>query len=108
MDAVETETARIPTVGLGTWQSTGTECTQTVRTALDAGYRHIDTAQQFDLLPVVNGEDSHGTAPLDWDIRVCASLGGCSRLESVSPAELNDARLGQTAVIAIPQRGSHA
>jgi hypothetical protein len=36
-----------------------------------------------------------------WDIRVCASLGGCSRLESVSPAELNDARLGQTAVTAI-------
>jgi len=48
MDAVETETARIPTVGLGTWQNTGTECTETVRTALDAGYRHIDTAQQYD------------------------------------------------------------
>jgi diketogulonate reductase-like aldo/keto reductase len=47
MDAVETETARIPKLGLGTWQNTGTECTRTVRSALEAGYRHIDTAQHY-------------------------------------------------------------
>jgi 2,5-diketo-D-gluconate reductase B len=48
MEVVETKTARIPKIGLGTWQNTGTECTETVCSALEAGYRHIDTAQQYD------------------------------------------------------------
>lgn len=37
----------IPTVGLGTWRLTGEQCRETVRTALELGYRHIDTAQQY-------------------------------------------------------------
>jgi diketogulonate reductase-like aldo/keto reductase len=37
----------VPTVGLGTWRLTGTECHDAVRTALDLGYRHIDTAQAY-------------------------------------------------------------
>ncbi|MFD1588452.1 aldo/keto reductase [Halorientalis brevis] len=48
MEVVETATARIPKLGLGTWQNTGEACTQTVQTALDAGYRHIDTAQHYE------------------------------------------------------------
>ena len=39
--------ARIPALGLGTWQNTGPQCTETVRTALDLGYRHVDTAQIY-------------------------------------------------------------
>ncbi|UPV76468.1 aldo/keto reductase (plasmid) [Halorussus limi] len=48
MEYVETGGARIPKLGLGTWQNTGSECTETVRTALDLGYRHVDTAQAYD------------------------------------------------------------
>ncbi len=35
---------RIPLLGLGTWQLRGEECYRAVRTALDLGYRHLDTA----------------------------------------------------------------
>jgi diketogulonate reductase-like aldo/keto reductase len=35
---------RMPLVGLGTWKATGHEAYDSVRTALDVGYRHIDTA----------------------------------------------------------------
>jgi 2,5-diketo-D-gluconate reductase A len=34
----------MPLVGLGTWQMTGRRCRAAVRYALEAGYRHIDTA----------------------------------------------------------------
>jgi diketogulonate reductase-like aldo/keto reductase len=38
----------IPTVGLGVWQvPDGPECENAVRWALQAGYRHIDTAQAY-------------------------------------------------------------
>jgi diketogulonate reductase-like aldo/keto reductase len=42
-----TSDAEIPLLGLGTWQVTGQECTDAVRTALDYGYRHIDTADVY-------------------------------------------------------------
>ena len=34
----------MPLLGFGTWLMTGSECYEAVRTALDAGYRHLDTA----------------------------------------------------------------
>jgi diketogulonate reductase-like aldo/keto reductase len=34
----------IPVLGFGTWQITGEQAYQSVRTALEVGYRHIDTA----------------------------------------------------------------
>ncbi|AGL16661.1 aldo/keto reductase [Actinoplanes sp. N902-109] len=38
----------IPVLGLGVWQvSDGRECEDAVRWALEAGYRHIDTAQAY-------------------------------------------------------------
>jgi diketogulonate reductase-like aldo/keto reductase len=38
----------IPVLGLGVWQvSDGRECEDSVRWALEAGYRHIDTAQAY-------------------------------------------------------------
>ncbi|KAI9323656.1 NADP-dependent oxidoreductase domain-containing protein [Dichotomocladium elegans] len=36
--------AKIPAIGLGTWQGTGEEAYAAVKTAIAAGYRHIDTA----------------------------------------------------------------
>ncbi|TVQ19671.1 MAG: aldo/keto reductase [Spirochaetaceae bacterium] len=38
----------IPQLGLGTWQLTGDDCVQSVATAIDLGYRHIDTAFAYD------------------------------------------------------------
>ena len=35
---------RMPLIGFGTWQLRGRECYDAVRTALDVGYRHLDTA----------------------------------------------------------------
>ncbi|TXT56130.1 MAG: Glyoxal reductase [Candidatus Thorarchaeota archaeon] len=38
----------IPRIGLGTWQNTDPEqCAESVKTALELGYRHIDTAQFY-------------------------------------------------------------
>jgi len=48
MEYVDAGDARIPKLGLGTWQNTGPDCSKTVRTALDLGYRHVDTAQAYD------------------------------------------------------------
>lgn len=39
--------ARIPAVGLGTWQSEGDVCIEAVETALKVGYRHIDCAHLY-------------------------------------------------------------
>ncbi len=37
----------MPVVGLGTWEITGPECINSVITALNLGYRHLDTAQIY-------------------------------------------------------------
>ena len=37
----------MPVLGLGTWQLRGAACEQAVRTALDLGYRHFDTAERY-------------------------------------------------------------
>ncbi len=39
--------ADVPVLGLGTWRLEGPHCTSTVRSALEIGYRHIDTAQTY-------------------------------------------------------------
>jgi diketogulonate reductase-like aldo/keto reductase len=38
---------RMPLVGFGTWQLRGAGATQAVAWALDAGYRHVDTAAMY-------------------------------------------------------------
>ena len=40
--------AEIPTLGMGTWQLTDKTAYEAVRTALEVGYRHVDTAQVYD------------------------------------------------------------
>ncbi len=40
--------SEMPALGLGTWQNDDPEmCRETVRTALETGYRHIDTARMY-------------------------------------------------------------
>src|SRR5262249_56186509 len=46
--AVEAKGARIPLVGLGTWELRGRTCARIVEQALRLGYRHIDTAEMYD------------------------------------------------------------
>jgi diketogulonate reductase-like aldo/keto reductase len=45
---VERHGARIPLVGLGTWELRGRSCARIVEQALRLGYRHIDTAEMYD------------------------------------------------------------
>jgi 2,5-diketo-D-gluconate reductase B len=45
---VEGGGARIPLVGLGTWNLRGRVCARVVEQALRLGYRHIDTAEMYD------------------------------------------------------------
>jgi 2,5-diketo-D-gluconate reductase B len=48
MEFVEANGARIPAVGLGTWDLRGRTCTRIVEQALQLGYRHIDTAEMYE------------------------------------------------------------
>ncbi|XP_020283090.1 alcohol dehydrogenase [NADP(+)] A-like isoform X2 [Pseudomyrmex gracilis] len=50
----------MPTVGLGTWQAKSEEIETVVITALECGYRHIDTAANY------NNEDAIGKALKKW------------------------------------------
>jgi len=46
-DTVTVGNADVPAVGLGTWRLRGDDCRRAVETALDLGYRHVDTAQAY-------------------------------------------------------------
>ena len=48
MEFVEGNGARIPLIGLGTWDLRGRACARIVEQALRLGYRHIDTAEMYD------------------------------------------------------------
>ena len=56
MEYVSVQDIQVPTLGLGTAQMTGRTCREAVKTGLDIGYRHIDTAQMYD------NEDAVGAA----------------------------------------------
>src|SRR5216683_703085 len=45
---VEANGAKIPAIGLGTWELRGRQCARVVEQALKLGYRHIDTAQIYE------------------------------------------------------------
>jgi diketogulonate reductase-like aldo/keto reductase len=45
---VEAHGARIPLIGLGTWDLRGRTCARLTEQALRLGYRHIDTAEMYD------------------------------------------------------------
>lgn len=48
MLTVETADIAIPSLGFGTWPMKGEDCERMVAAALDAGFRHIDTAEMYD------------------------------------------------------------
>src|SRR5437763_13742608 len=46
--AIEAHGAKIPLIGLVTWDLRGRACARSVEQALRLGYRHIDTAEMYD------------------------------------------------------------
>jgi diketogulonate reductase-like aldo/keto reductase len=48
MQFVEANGAKIPAIGLGTWELRGKTCARLVEQALKLGYRHVDTAQVYE------------------------------------------------------------
>ena len=56
MDYLQTEGLRIPRLGLGTFRMLGDSCRAAVESALQLGYRHIDTAEMY------GNEDAIGVA----------------------------------------------
>lgn len=47
MEYVTVREEEVPALGLGTWKLRGETCRETVATALDLGYRHVDTAAYY-------------------------------------------------------------
>ena len=71
MQVVEAHGARIPTIGLGTMTLKEDVCVQAVKTALQIGYRHLDTAAFY-------GNETEMA-------KACASRGSSARRSSSAP-----------------------
>lgn len=63
MTAIPLHNGSIPLIGFGTWRLRGDECRQAVETALECGYRHIDTAAAYDNQPAVGAALRAGIVP---------------------------------------------
>jgi diketogulonate reductase-like aldo/keto reductase len=62
IDAIRLNTGySMPALGLGTWQLTGADCRKAVGLALELGYRHIDTSDDY------NSEEDIGRAIKGFD-----------------------------------------
>ena len=56
MDMITAQGMRMPKLGLGTWPMRGDDCRRSVASALELGYRHVDTARMYE------NEDAVGDA----------------------------------------------
>ncbi len=65
--------ARIPLLGLGTWDLRGRVCTRVVEQALRLGYRHIDTAENYENEREV-GEGLHASGVKRDDVFVTTKI----------------------------------
>jgi len=70
---VEAKGARIPLLGLGTWQLRGRACARVVQQALRLGYRHLDTAEIYDNERAV-GEGLHASGVNRSDVFVTTKI----------------------------------
>ncbi|MBS3819701.1 aldo/keto reductase [bacterium] len=62
MEYIKALHTQVPVIGFGTWKLQGKKCRDAVLSALDIGYRHLDTAQKYD------NEESVGEALHQSDI----------------------------------------
>jgi 2,5-diketo-D-gluconate reductase B len=70
---IEAKGARIPLLGLGTWDLRGRVCARLVEQALRLGYRHIDTAEMYDNEREV-GEGLHASGVKRDDVFVTTKI----------------------------------
>jgi len=70
---VEAHGARIPLLGLGTWQLRGRTCARLVEQALRLGYRHIDTAEIYGNEAAV-GEGVHASGVKRAKLFICTKI----------------------------------
>jgi 2,5-diketo-D-gluconate reductase B len=88
----------LPPIGLGTWQNTEPdECADSVRTALETGYRHIDTAHYYHNEEAVGRGLAAATVPRDDVVvatKVHADKFGLAYDEVIEGAEASLERLG--------------
>ena len=70
---VEAKGARIPVLGLGTWELRGRACARAVEQALRLGYRHVDTAQLYENEREV-GEGLHASGVRRDDVFVTTKI----------------------------------
>ncbi len=82
MQFVEAHGVRIPMIGLGTMTLKGDVCVQAVKTALQMGYRHLDTAAFYGN-EVENGEGMRQSGVKREDIFLCTKV----RQEHLRPAD---------------------
>lgn len=81
--------------GLGTYQLTGPQCVESVTTALDAGYRLIDTAQGYENEALVRtGIERSNVDPSDVFVATKLSTRNLSREDAIDTAHESAARLG--------------
>jgi diketogulonate reductase-like aldo/keto reductase len=73
MPVVEAHGARIPTIGLGTMTLKEDVCVQAVKTALQIGYRHLDTAAHYGN-EVENGEGLRQSGIRREDVFICTKV----------------------------------
>ncbi|WP_197409838.1 aldo/keto reductase, partial [Haloferax profundi] len=62
---VPTVSNDLPALGLGTYKNKREQVTESVKTALDIGYRHIDTAQVYDNEAAVGAGIEASSVPRD-------------------------------------------
>lgn len=88
----------LPAIGLGTWQNTDREtCIDSVSTALEAGYRHVDTAQYYGNEEVVGEGIARADVPRDEIVvatKVHAEKFGLAYDEVIEGLEVSLDRLG--------------
>ena len=74
MNVVEANGAKIPAIGLGTMTLQGEVCVGAVKTALQIGYRHVDTAEMYGeggaevLAPLSLKAQNHQRISQPWQI----------------------------------------
>ena len=73
MQVVEAHGARIPQIGLGTMTLKGDICVQAVKTALQLGYRHLDTAAFYGN-EVETGEGLRQSGIKRADVFICTKV----------------------------------
>jgi diketogulonate reductase-like aldo/keto reductase len=83
MDDVTVQNTRIPVLGLGTYPMKGSECHRAVETALELGYRHIDTARMYENEAAVGEAIRNSAVPRD-EIFLVTKI----RSENLAPDDL--------------------